>query len=139
MNAQSENTPGTRVNLSEMTVLDVVLIIFVLLLALGIILKTKFGFGPVHGESLGAAVYHDGELFRIFELDSPRTIDLLDGRMVVEIRDGQIRVQSSECPRQVCVNIGWIKQAGEAIVCVPFKTLMEIKSPEIPVVDAVVF
>jgi len=53
-------------------------------------------------------------------------------------KDKKVRVKKSECPRQLCANIGWIQHTGEAIICVPFKTLIEVKSADAPVVDAVV-
>ena len=37
----------------------------------------------------------------------------------IEIRDGQIRFNSSPCPGQQCVHSGWAKRGGEFIACVP--------------------
>lgn len=37
----------------------------------------------------------------------------------IEIRDGQIRFNSSPCPGRQCVHSGWAKRGGEFIACVP--------------------
>ncbi len=37
----------------------------------------------------------------------------------IEVRDGQIRFNSSPCPGQQCVHSGWAKRGGEFIACVP--------------------
>ena len=39
--------------------------------------------------------------------------------LTVEIRDEQVRVQSSTCPDHVCVHTGWLSRGGQAAVCVP--------------------
>lgn len=74
-----------------------------------------------------------------FKLDQDQKSVLLDGKMLVEVKNRKIRVSKSECPRQICVNMGWIQHPGEAIICVPYKTVIEIKSGGSPVVDAVVY
>ena len=66
-------------------------------------------------------------------------ISLLNGKMLIEIKDNKLRVKKSECPRQVCVHMGWIRFTGETIICVPYKTLIEIKSTGAPSLDAVAF
>ena len=128
-----------QVDLYKITPFDIILIIFILLLATGIILRAKLGLNWQSAEVTKASVYHKGKLNRHFDLSRDQEIVLLDGKMLVEIKGKKIRVKKSECPRQLCVNIGWIQHTGENIICVPFKTLIEIKSGVAPVVDAVVY
>jgi hypothetical protein len=128
-----------RVDLNKITPFDIVLIAFILLLTAGIILRTKLNFGWPSSNAKTASFYHDGKLHDRLPLDEDREIVLLNGKMRVEIKENRIRVKQSECPRRVCVNVGWIRHTGEAIVCVPFKTLIAIESAAAPVVDAVVF
>jgi len=135
-----KDDPRQRLDLSRLTFLDVILIVVILLLAAGIILKTKLvDHLQLSATAIEAFIFHDGEVHQHIALDKNQEITLLDGRMLVEIMDKKIRVKKSECPRQLCVNMGWIKHPGENIVCIPFKTLIEIKSPDKAVVDAVVF
>lgn len=58
----------------------------------------------------------DGE-FKLKEIQGP----------VFEIKDGKIRIKSSDCKNQICVNTGFIASPGETIVCLPKKLVIEIK------------
>ena len=128
-----------KVDIYKITFVDVIVIGFILLLSTGIILKAKLGLIWQSEKITEASVYHNGKLHKHLKLAEDQEIILLNGKMVVEIKGKRVRVKKSECPRQVCVNIGWIQHTGEAIICVPFKTVIEIKSADAPVVDAVVF
>ncbi len=44
----------------------------------------------------------------------------------IEIRDGQIRFNSSPCPGQQCVHSGWAKRGGEFIACVPNRVRISV-------------
>ena len=46
--------------------------------------------------------------------------------MVLEIKDGRVRVASSTCPERWCVRTGWIDRPGLAIVCVPARAVIRI-------------
>ena len=67
-----------------------------------------------------------------------RVIDLPGAHMRLEVKDGAIRVLSSDCPQQICVNGGWIRRPRQVIACVPNKTLVTIESAESPFLDAIV-
>lgn len=85
------------------------------------------------------SVYHDGTLAETITLDNDRQISLLAGKMVLEVHNNSIRVARSDCPRQFCVQQGWASIDGESIICVPYKTLIEVQSSARPMVDAVVY
>lgn len=128
-----------RVDIYKITIFDVILIVLILLLSTGIILRTKLGLNWQSAKDTKISVYHNGKLKKHLKLTEDQEIILLDGKMVVEIKGKKVRVKKSECPRQLCVKTGWIQHTGEVIICVPFKTVIEINSAEAPVVDAVVF
>jgi hypothetical protein len=73
------------------------------------------------GEPGAAAVvtYPGGEV-RV-DLDETRTLVLQGpvGRTVVRIEGGRAWVESSDCPLTLCVKMGKIDRAGEAVWCVP--------------------
>lgn len=46
---------------------------------------------------------------------------------LIEIKDGYIHVERSNCSNQVCVNTGKISKVNEIIVCIPHKLIIEIK------------
>lgn len=60
------------------------------------------------------------------------------GKCIIEANDGKIRVKSASCSDQVCLNTGWINKPGQAIVCLPNKLVVSIKSEDAhPEVDAI--
>ena len=76
-----------------------------------------------------AVVYHNGDLLEEICLRKKevKELHLAKGRMKIETRKGSVRVLESSCPHKLCVNMGWIKNKRQAIVCVPNKVLIEIK------------
>ncbi|MCT2534300.1 NusG domain II-containing protein [Aquibacillus koreensis] len=46
----------------------------------------------------------------------------------IEIKNNQIRIKAATCPDQVCVRTGFIAKAGETIVCLPHKLVIEIQT-----------
>ncbi len=122
----------------RITAFDVVLIVLILFLSTGVILFTRIGLDWKLPKIIEASVYHEGKLLKHLKLDKAQEIILLDGKMLIEIKAGRIRVKESDCPRQICVNTGWIKTPGQIIVCVPNKILIEIKRATSPFLDAVV-
>ena len=135
----NKNASKPRIDIYKITLVDVIVIVCILLLSTGIILNAKLGLIWKSEKVTNASVHHDGKLHKHLKLVEDQELVLLNGKMVVEIKGKKVRVKKSDCPRQVCVNIGWIQHSGEAIICVPFKTLIEIKSAATPQVDAVVF
>jgi len=103
------------------------------------ILKAKFDINWQSPKVATAAIYQSGNLNQLLKLEQDREIVLLGGKMIVEIKDKKIRVKKSDCPRQVCVHAGWISHPGEAVICVPYKTVIEIGAAGKPALDAVVF
>jgi hypothetical protein len=128
-----------RVDLFKMRVLDFIIIGMILLGSAAGLLKTIGARKDSVSPPTKVIVYQDGTAMQSVRLGGDREISLLDGKMVLEIHANQIRVKKSDCPRQYCVRQGWSRHAGESIVCVPFKILVEIQSDSRPVVDAVVF
>ncbi len=128
-----------RVELRKMTTLDVAVIFLILLVTTGVFLRGKLDWLGDSETVSGVSVFQDGILSTTFNLSEDRHVALRDGKMILEFKDGRVRVEKSQCPRQVCVNTGWIQHPGETIICVPYSTLIEIKSTGKPLVDAVVY
>ncbi len=81
-------------------------------------------------------VYQNGRLLERDGMKDNKIISILDGRMQFEVKDARVRVLKTDCPHQICKNMGWIKHSGETIVCVPNRVLIEIKSKGPVIVDA---
>lgn len=63
---------------------------------------------------------HSGE--EIFEIKTD------DGINIIKIKDNKIGIIEADCPDQVCMNPEYIEKAGESLVCLPHKVMIQIKS-----------
>ena len=131
--------PKENSDFYKINIFDVILIVFVLFSCISILLFTKMGLNWQLSEVSEAAVYHEGGFLRSLTLNKDQNIDLLDGKIILEVREGRIRVKKSDCPRRICVHVGWIKVPGQIIACVPNKILIEIRSADSPGIDAVAY
>jgi len=82
---------------------------------------------------LTAYVTHDGKQVYKVQLTNHQgktTYRYNDGDdwNLIEVTDNKIAITEANCRDQVCVRRGEISKAGETIVCLPHKLLVEIKS-----------
>ena len=74
-----------------------------------------------------AVIYKDGE--EIARVDLSRVTESytipLDGNVIL-VEPGSIRMQSADCPDQICVHQGALHDAGR-IVCLPNRVLIEMQ------------
>lgn len=54
------------------------------------------------------------------------TVQGTRGSLLIETRDGKVRVKVADCPNRICVHTGWKSRGGDVIVCIPNKTLVRI-------------
>lgn len=66
-------------------------------------------------------IYRDGRLIETVNLTKDRTIALdgAAGDAVAAVKDGEIYMESAQCPDQVCVEHGPLRPGGTPIVCLP--------------------
>ena len=133
-----QNASDEEINFRKVTQSEVLLIAVVLLFSVAAILWNWSGGlkGDKHGGMV--AVHQQGKLLERVGLEKDTIVVLPEGQMKIELKDSRVRVAWSNCPNQLCVNTGWIKTAGETIVCVPNKVLIEIERTDLPALDAVV-
>jgi hypothetical protein len=125
-------------NIRRSSSLEVFVIALVLLLSGAAIFWNKMAGRESGTKPAVAVIYVNDEIVNKMDLNNDKSLDLLNGKVRIEVKASRIRVARSDCPKQICVNTGWIKSPGEVIVCVPYRVLIEIKTPEIPFLDAVV-
>ena len=58
--------------------------------------------------------------------DDVLTVASSAGTNVIEVQAGKVRVSEADCPNQDCVEQGWISKAGQQIVCLPHKLVVNI-------------
>lgn len=77
-----------------------------------------------------AVITIDSEVINTINLETEKDMILkLKGHenIIIEVKDGKIRVLSSDCPDKICVKRGFISKAGESIICLPNKLIIEIR------------
>ncbi|MFZ2631510.1 MAG: NusG domain II-containing protein [Desulfosalsimonadaceae bacterium] len=131
--------PAIRDDFYKLNGFDVVLIAAVICISLGLFLFTRAGLNwrIAGGTGTEGFVYNNGKLLKKLDLNQNSRFPLLNGKMLIEIQNGQIRVVESDCPQQVCINAGWINTPGQVITCLPNRILIEIESGTEPFLDAV--
>ncbi len=75
-----------------------------------------------------ALVSKGGAQISSFYLAEDSRVDLKEFgvNMVLEIRNGRVRVASSDCKKQLCVRHGWIVRPKEALLCLPNLITVEL-------------
>ena len=69
----------------------------------------------------------DGNAFTMpLSRDDVLTVASSAGTNVIEVQAGKVRVSEADCPNQDCVEQGWISKAGQQIVCLPHKLVVNI-------------
>lgn len=84
-----------------------------------------------HNKGDMAVINVDGNVISELSLSENTTITVegyQGGSNVVSIIDGKAYVSEADCPDKICVKTGGISRAGEAIVCLPHRVVVEIKS-----------
>jgi hypothetical protein len=106
-----------RALLRALTFGDVVVCGLVLLGAVGL---AAFARGDAH-RATRAVVTVGREEVAVLPLASPgvTTVDGKLGPVVLEVRDGAIRVTESGCPHHVCIAMGARSRSGDILACAP--------------------
>lgn len=74
--------------------------------------------------------YHQKIVYRTDLKENKRfTIKQIGNQVVFEIRNGKIRIAQNDCPKKICVHMGWISKPYESIICLPKKIVIKIVSP----------
>ena len=112
------------------TVLDGVVVIFVGLLACGILYGARAGGAA---EAVTAVVYADGVEIDRVRTDTPseRTYTANGYTLHMEFCPGA-RVVSSDCPTQDCVHTGVVTYGGQSIVCLPARIVVRMEGGAVP-------
>ena len=79
-----------------------------------------------------AVVIVDGKEVASLPLDTDTEYVVCNhfGKNVVVVKDGKVSVSEADCPKQVCVNTGTKNKAGDAIICVAHKLVVEVRDEE---------
>lgn len=102
---------------------DIILIVAILLLAI-----IAFGAKAIFSENGAEVIINiDGKEYGTYSLNEDQTIDV-GGHNKVVIKDEKVYMQDANCPDKLCIKQEKVTFNGEKIVCLPNKTVVEIKS-----------
>ncbi len=104
------------------------LILFLCLLAIGIIAFSVIKFSATDGNTVSVTV--DGQLTAQYPLNRDTEVLLGDsdhGNTLV-IKNGYAYLTDATCPDKLCVKQGKINLDGQTIVCLPNKTVITVNS-----------
>lgn len=71
----------------------------------------------------------DGKKIRHISLSDEKkeiVIQGLKGPFAFEIKNGKVRMKDSACSNKLCVKMGWIRQEGQVICCIPNRVVLKI-------------
>lgn len=103
--------------------------IFILLVVLCLVALT-IAFALKGGAS-SAEIYIDGKLAYTLDLSTDTSLELLDGKMTIEVSSGQIYVVYSDCPEGLCTHSTALGRQGGVIVCLPNRVVIKVDSKEV--------
>ncbi len=101
----------------QLSFMDGLIGIFILAFSLYLIFDQQ---SPVKNDPEILIFHHDEQIDQ-FPLQNDQILSLTphDVHMVIETKEGQVRVKSSDCPQQICVKKGWTGFANDPIICMP--------------------
>ena len=102
------------------------LLVAILIVAFG--LYFLWAQNKVNNSATKVLVIKGGTQISEFFLEKDNLVDLKEFGvdMVVEVKNGRVRVASSDCKQQICVRHGWIDRPHEAILCLPNHITVEL-------------
>ncbi len=116
---------------------DIVLIIILLLISLSITLFFHFN---KSNQKLMAHVYNNGVLvytFKDLSKDETYTTQGTNGEVVIEVKDGKVRIVKETSPLNICSKQGWSNSPAKPLVCLPNKVVVEIVGKNNDDIDAI--
>lgn len=99
---------------------DVLIVLIVLILCLLPIVSLFF-----RSEGDTVSITYDGKTTN-YSLSQNATIPLKDGKIIVKIDSGSVKVVTNDCENGICMHGAPISEVGESIVCIPNSLVVKI-------------
>lgn len=103
-------------------------LIALIVLTLALVLGARFWFAPAESGALTVVVSANGQ-----EVERTALADYAGGvyesngcTLTVAVSNGAVSVAASDCPNQDCVHSGAVSRAGQSIVCLPARIVIEL-------------
>lgn len=104
---------------------DISLIVFLILISL-----FSFPFLLKKEEATVANIYFENKIVLTVDLsiDNHYEVEGVNGKVLLEVKNGKIRVNEENSPLHLCSKQGYISKSYESIICLPNKIYVEIDS-----------
>jgi hypothetical protein len=106
-------------------------LIVILLLSTMIVVGALFARKLTEGqEGKQVVVSVDGVEVASFPLDEDLTYEIAgydEGHNTLIIKDGEAYMSDASCPDHLCMGMGKISHAGQSIICLPNRVIVEIR------------
>ena len=90
--------------------------------------------GTTNSEAYTASIYVDGELYEsipLYQVTTSYNITIASpngGYNTIHVEPGGISIQSADCPDQICVKQGIIRNSLLPITCLPHSLVIELNA-----------
>ena len=109
----------------------------------GIILAVFLLFYRNPTDATQVVIYVNSEKYAVYQLEQPYDKNIKIpvnhnpkyGYNHIRIHDGSVTMVDSTCPNGDCIRMGTIKDAGDILICLPYKLMVRLEGGE--AVDAV--
>ena len=109
---------------------DVILVaVVVAVVAVFAIVQGVPALADAEGDAAGWAVVQNAEGFYKelpLSQDARLEVTCADGSNTVVISGGAVQVEEADCKNQVCVQAGAVSRAGDVIVCLPHRMVVQV-------------
>ncbi len=119
---------------------DIGYMIFVVIVAISLFVSSFYIFGNTVGAT--ATITYDREAILEVDLTKNQMITLSQNEyplllddMVIEVKDGKIRVKEELSPYHYCSQVGFISKPQQSIICLPNKIMITIQGTQSGGVD----
>lgn len=106
---------------------------------IGVLMILSFLPEIIYGTTVGkgydktyAEITVNGEVYKTVSLSEHSGEDIFEvktdeGINIIKVKDNKIGIIEADCPDQVCMNPEYIEKAGQSLVCLPHKVMIEVK------------
>lgn len=120
---------------------DLLLLAALVLVGLGLTAFVLLSRMNSSSDGLTVTIRQDNEVVATLPLDEDATYAVQgeDGGTtnLVVIEDGTVHMEEADCPDQLCVKQGKIRYAGDSLICLPNRVVVEISGEDEQALDAV--
>lgn len=115
--------------MNKLNRIDKIYIGLVLLVTGALFISSKYVIDQVDPDAVALVFYYDKEIQRIsLEDDGFHTVKGDLGDVVIEIKDGSVRVADEISPKNYCQTQGWVSHTNTPIVCLPNGIKIELRN-----------